>query len=777
MNPIRSELRALVKSSVAILGEVICQKTTQKSFYRIENLRKKMTSLRSANSQKTHQILMQAFTEFSTLPTNELLEIAHAYSLMLELMNACENAYRSFRLRPTRNDHRASQLKQRPEQIAYVVTAHPTEARSPQNILIFQEIQKLLTEALTLGLPNGLEKKKQLIQHSLEVAWMIPTSRQRKPKVEDEAEHIYSILLKDEVLSAILESHQKIAPMKILSWVGGDKDGHPGVNALSMTQSLHLSRNAILKFVRNRLREVDNTLTLLGNQDLKKTVSHFERSTYQLRSVRTGDGRRISGFHKELRKLDQTYRNSVGNPHPSLIRLIQLIDLFPGILLPLELRESSEIVVEAAQSAKPFPITRMIQTIRSLSRGGDPRWYVATFILSMTSHASEILTAEKLLRKTLGPSKIPIVPLFEQQNALENAPKIIRELLSDPHFKSLVHHEWNHQLQVMLGYSDSAKEIGVLPSRISIQNCLTELDSLCESQGIHPTFFHGQGGSIDRGGGSIAEQVAGWPRNALRHYKATIQGEMVERSFASPEILQGQLEKIVQRFAQAGSKSPNRPHSLVMQRFTEKVTQSYQKRTSAPDFMGIIEKATAYRFLSTLKMGSRPISRTKAQSIRSLRAIPWILCWTQTRVLFPTWWGIGTAWESSSDQDRVALRKAYLQDPVFSSFIKALGFTLAKVELPIWRIYLETSPLEPQQIQGIVKEFSQEYHSACAFVRALSGKRDLVWFRPWLSKSIQLRSPMIHPLNLIQIIGLERKNPLLLRETVTGISSGMMTTG
>lgn len=780
-NPIPADLRWLVKNSVAILGEVICQQTTERCFQRIERLRKEMTSLRNSSADAAEQILSKTLTEFRHLSTHELLQIAHAYSLMLELMNACENAFRSYRLRPTLRPTPEKKITHRPERIIYVVTAHPTEARSPQNIAIFQEIQKLLTEILVDGLPHGFEQRRAQLQHHLEIAWKIPTSRQRKPKVEDEAEHIYSILLKDEVLSALLKAHRDIAPLEIHSWVGGDKDGHPGVNAVKMTQSLNLSRNAILRFVRNRLAEVHHTLGLLGNRELKQAVNRFEKLVHNLRTVSSFDGKRVSTFHTGLEKLNQTYRSTVGVSHPSLDRLVEMIGLFPAVLLPLELRESSEIVLEASHTRKPVAITRMIQTVRSISQGGNPRWYVASFILSMTSSVEQLQAAQKLLATNLGKTGIPVVPLFEQREALENAPQIVGELLADARFQKQVHQEWpqggNDRLEIMLGYSDSAKEIGVLPSRMTIRNCLFEVDSLCHLRGIKPLFFHGQGGSIDRGGGSITEQVAGWPQDALRLYKATIQGEMVERSFASPEIIQGQLEKIVQRFAQAGARTPARSRNLAMQRFVDKVTYSYQLRTSAPDFMSIVEKATPYRFLSTLKMGSRPVSRSKAQSIASLRAIPWVLCWTQTRVLFPTWWGIGSAWKSSSPRDREAIRKAFQKDPLFSSYVKALGFTLAKVELPIWRMHLENSALNPEAVQNIIEEFSREYSSACAFVRVLSGKRDLVWFRPWLSKSIQLRSPMIHPLNLIQMIALERKNPQLLRETVTGISSGLMTTG
>src|SRR5262249_52183708 len=138
---------------------------------------------------------------------------------------------------------------------------------------------------------------------------------------------------------------------------------------------------------------------------------------------------------------------------------------------------------------------------------------------------------------------------------------------------------------------------------------------------------------------------------------------------------------------------------------------------------------------------------------------------------------VGTAWRGLAPTRRRALKRAFETDALFRSYVKLLGFTLAKVELPVWRVYLEHSKLDRELSQATLRDFERELRDAKAFVRALSGSPDLVWFRPWLGTSIRLRSPMIHPLNLLQIITLEERDAALTRETVTGISSGMMTTG
>jgi phosphoenolpyruvate carboxylase len=211
--------------------------------------------------------------------------------------------------------------------------------------------------------------------------------------------------------------------------------------------------------------------------------------------------------------------------------------------------------------------------------------------------------------------------------------------------------------------------------------------------------------------------------------------------------------------------------------FAGKVANHYEKQIASADFLKVVEKATPYSFLNLIKIGSRPTKRSKTISISGLRAIPWIMCWTQTRILFPVWWGLGSAWEESTPEQRKALQRASKTHPVFKTYIKVLGFTLTKTELTIWRMYLQQSSLSSEQKAQAWQEFSAEYNKALRCAEALLGKNHLLAWRPWLEASIRLRSPMIHPLNLLQIIAMKNKDASLLRVTVAGISSGMMTTG
>ena len=164
----------------------------------------------------------------------------------------------------------------------------------------------------------------------------------------------------------------------------------------------------------------------------------------------------------------------------------------------------------------------------------------------MTEEIEQIRIAARKVKKALGAVRIPVIPLFEEIASLRDSERVVRGMLSDREIGRAIHECWGGYLEVMVGYSDSAKESGVLMSRLTISKTLPRLEKTCLKEGVSPLFFHGSGGSVDRGGGTVEDQTAWWPRAALKMYKVTIQGEMVERSLASPEIVRGQIERIAE---------------------------------------------------------------------------------------------------------------------------------------------------------------------------------------------------------------------------------------
>lgn len=776
------ELRNLVKISVAHFGAVVDKSVGSKLYQRIESIRQSMANLRDLGEADAIPTLRQTFKELEGLSHQDRKDIARAFTLMLELINSCENAYRNFRLMPQKKQRSLAESspqeaheKNHIRAVVYVLTAHPTEARAPENIAVFHMIQKCLTDLLENS--RSQSQIEMELRHLLELTWRTAIVREKAPEVGDEAEHIYATLLDPKILDSLLMTSEELVPVFIRSWVGGDKDGHPGVNEKIMKKSLHLSRLKLVEYILSQIQDLEKKHHQLVLSSPLPDYSHWIHEIKVLRSIKEGDGTKIRKFHRSLEIQNKLYSKKFGAPASELIQLERLIRMFPGLVIPLELRESSDVLLSDTTAKSQLAIDRMLRELALISKGGDPQWYVRGFVVSMTSSLVHLRVASQKIKRAFGTTRFPVIPLFETAEALQSSEEIVGKLLKDPKLGTVVRKEWNGYYEMMVGYSDSAKESGVLSSRLNIAESMHRLEKLCQSQGITPVFFQGSGGSVDRGGGSTQDQMAWWPHSALRTYKVTIQGEMVERSLASPQIARGQIEGIVHS-ANLSLKKESRPLQLgALKPFAKKVAESYQRMTHDPDFLSLIEKATPYSDLGELKLGSRPTRRTQQLSVEGLRAIPWVFCWTQTRVLFPTWWGIGEAWKNADGQTRKDLKSAYLKEPVFTSYLKALGFTLAKVELAVWRLYLEKSSLKKETIERYYQLFEQELKDTLDMLREVSNESELVWSRPWLGASIRLRSTMIHPLNLLQIIALKKKDFALLRVTATGISSGMLTTG
>lgn len=766
-------LRALVNQSVRVLGDVIRHELGDAKFQRIDRLREKMAALRPLTRDEAIAPVREAYAELAKLSGDDRLEIAQAYTLMLEVMNACENAYRSHRIA----ERSLKMPEGRPESVVYVLTAHPTESRSPANIAVFHSVLNQLIPIFRQD-PIVLSKMDELrLRHSLEIAWKTSVTRVKKPRVQDEADHVYSTVLREETLATLLKSAKELAPLYIRSWVGGDKDGHPGVDEKVFAESLLKSRKHLLAFAHSRLAGVKDDLERIEAKTLLLQLKKLETGLKQFQRLTSGEGKKFVQFRKEAQKFVDAYEDEVGVLHPNLSELKTLLHLFPALVVPLEFREASDVLM-SDPSGKSLAIFRMLKKLAEISKGADPKWYVRGFIVSMTNEVEHLEMAATFVQKTLKSMKLPVIPLFEQAGALTRSSEILTGMLKSPLLGPAIRGEWNRRVELMLGYSDSAKESGVLRSRLQVAEAMTRLDRLAKENAITPIFFQGSGGSTDRGGGSIEEQTSWWPSGALRNYKVTVQGEMIERSLASPEIARGQIEKIVQSAGLWDQvKDRDFKESAALRAFADKVANTYQETVHDPEFLEVIGKATPYPFLDLLKIGSRPTKRTTSISVEGLRAIPWILCWTQTRTLFPTWWGIGTAWNELDDKHRAELKSDFANLPVFKSCVRALGYTLAKVRLSIWRVYLDESGLEKAQTDQIFKRFCDELEGAIEFAQALLGRTSLVSWRPWLEESIHLRSPMIHPLNLLQILAMKDRDEKLLRVTVTGISSGMMATG
>ncbi|MBC19990.1 MAG: phosphoenolpyruvate carboxylase [Planctomycetaceae bacterium] len=767
------ELQALISWSVELLGRAIKDEYGSTTYNQVEKIRQTMKGLRGASPDKVFDVLLKEKKQLGRRTDVFLSQLTNSYTLMLELINRCETAYRTYRLQGLEVDV----PKQRPYGIIFVLTAHPTEARSPELLNIFESIQQLLVNCLN----ESQEKWKEELYHLLLLTLKISLARDTKPAVRDEAENIYSYILREDILNSIISFARRGVNVYFRAWVGGDKDGHPGVDEKTLVESLNLSRSYLTAFLEKKIRRCHHLAQLLSDKQSRSVGDRLTKLLKMLEGLaklKDGDGHTMKQFRQYLNQTAARYERVVGVKSPELEEVLQLVWIFPALVVPIEIREDSAVVGNALDAQKTMPIECMLQTLKTVCRGYEARWYVRGFILSMVETFQDLLNGVTLVTRVFNKLEIPVVPLFENELALSTCTTILNEAFNRR--KSIVSNHrriWGSRFEVMVGYSDSSKESGVFPSRLLIAQAMSALERTLKKHGLTPVFFHGSGGSVERGGGSIREQTEWWPRSAVHIFKATTQGEMVARNFANQNIFSRQIQRILELFHTKNGARPRQKPSPTVDRFSDLIKARYSSMVNDDNFFDVIEKATPYSFLHHLKIGSRPTKRSTGGEKRKLRAIPWILCWTQTRVLFPTWWGVGSSWNQLTNAEKKELQQAFQSNGLLRSFVKVLGFTLAKVELGVWRLYLHQSELSQEVQQDIYAEFVREFNQTVTFFKEITQEDNFLWFRPWLQQSIEYRSSMIHPLNIIQLESLRREDPNLLRDTVTGIACGMLTTG
>ena len=757
-------LKRLVKVVLATLGQVVEEAEGRDVYDAVEAIRLDMVAVRDERSALT-----RARTRLARLSLAERMALARAYTVYLELVNVCENAYRTHRLRTRVRDTDDDTTTDPAANVIFVLTSHPTESRSPTNIALMRRVQGFLVEALERSMPPDRAQ----LAHLLHLVWATGTHPAHKPTVEDEALHLFS-LLDDPILEELLHLRRDGHTVRLRTWVGGDKDGHPGVGPQETGSSLTLSRTRLLAFVTGRLQpEVEADVRLIPHRIIDRAWARLCDQIAALRVVTIGDGGRLAGLQRALAELASEYASRRGHAHPRLDDLRLLLELFPGLVVPLELRE------ERGMFQPDSPIADMLRFVRDVARGGRVEWYVRGCVVSMTDCAEDLWQAHALVKEVLGGRTIPVVPLFEMPDVLPRAAEILDQTFANIDFEAAVRDE-HGSLEVMLGYSDTSKRMGVLASRLAIHSAMKAIGAWGDARQVTILFFHGSGGSVGRGGGSIADQAASWPTGATAVVKQTLQGEMVERKLATPEIFRSQVRHVA---AVQAAPPRFRATSAAAKDLAARSQAAFVDLVGSDAFLDLLLRATPYSRLGTLNIGSRPVKRALAApaGLEQLRAIPWVLCWTQTRYLLHAWVGIGTAWRDirTDPVARAGLLKALERDTLLRSYLRLLRFTLAKTEPSVWRAYVRTLG---GSRTALVRRLQREWDDAVDLATQLSPDGELLSDRRWLRESIHYRAPMIHPLNLIQMEVLSHrrltaKQELLFRETVTGIAAGMLTTG
>jgi len=427
------------------------------------------------------------------------------------------------------------------------------------------------------------------------------------------------------------------------------------------------------------------------------------------------------------------------------------------------------------------------------------------FILSMTSGAADVWNAI-LLASAAGlvacengrlRSSIDFIPLFETYDDLDCCPRLVDGLFSDPLYRSLIDSRGNFQ-EVMLGYSDSVKDAGYLAANWALYGAQDGLTRVATAHGVALGFFHGKGGSIDRGGGVSYRAVQAQPHSAPGgRLRITEQGEVISLKYANPVIAERNLEQLVASAIGANlfHRARVRPSRLARWQacasdLARHSRQFYRDLVyETPEFPQYFYQATPIDLIERLPLGSRPARRLTGRDLCDLRAIPWVFAWTQSRHFLPSWYGLGYALERYGQENGPKalgrLREMYKHWPFFSVLLDNAEASLAKTDLFIAARYAQL--VRPASLgEMIFRRVEEEYHRSRRMVLLVAERTHLLARQPVLAESIQLRNPYVDPLNLLQIRFLEewrhsrKPRPELLRAlqvTVGGIAFGMKSTG
>lgn len=642
------------------------------------------------------------------------------------------------------------------------------------------------------------------------------------------------------------------------SWIGGDRDGNPNVTAESTRHALESARLMILSRYLDGVEELKELLTPSTNRvpvspQLREALERYvatltgaaaETSVYpecepyrkflrfvHYRLLHTRDSQDhpdaypdAAALAADLLLVRESLAQGAGErlARRSVDPLLRQVETFGFHLHALDIRQHARIharaVAELAagggacgDGSHPLPpppsaeTTELLDTLRAvakLKRRYSPK-SIRSYVISGASSARDTLSLIWLMELCgvrvaatpdgKDPGVMP-VPLFESIEDLRNAPGICRSLWCSPEYAPFLD-SWGRRQEVMLGYSDSNKDGGMLTSTWEIHKAHRDLQRVARECGVSLRLFHGRGGTVGRGGGPTHRAIIAQPADGFSgSLKITEQGEVINWKYSDPSLAKRNLELMVaaslETLARTGlvETRPEPAWEEALEEMSGNAFAFYRERiTDNPDILPYFEQATPVLELEHAKIGSRPARRSRSRDIAELRAIPWGFGWMQSRHVIPGWFGVGFALErfASGGEERMELLRSMMgRFPFFFDLMRNVELALTKVDLPLARLYasLVTDAGVRERVFAMVVE---EYRRTRRMVLAVTGQTRLLEKNPALTGSLRLRNPYIDPLSMIQIELLRRKRAgeeseelnYVLAATINGIAAGLRNTG
>ena len=636
------------------------------------------------------------------------------------------------------------------------------------------------------------------------------------------------------------------APIRFASWMGGDRDGNPNVTAKVTREVLLLARWMAADLF---LRDVDHLAADLSMQQASVSLmAHAPDSSEpyravlkqlreRLRATRNWAHASLSGEQpaddhvlQDNRELIEPLQLCFDSLHTCGMGVIAdgpLLDClrravtFGLFLVRLDVRQDSTrhrgalseiteylglgrfddwdedarigfLVRELANRRPLLPMcfepsedtAEVLATCREVAAA--PAASLGSYVISMAGAASDVLAVQLLLKESGLRRSMRVVPLFETLADLDNAGPVLERLLQLPGYRNTL----LGPQEIMIGYSDSAKDAGTTAAAWAQYRAQETLVNICQAHGVELLLFHGRGGTVGRGGGPAHAAILSQPPGSVAgRFRTTEQGEMIRFKFGLPDIAEQNLNLYVAAVLEATVLPPPPPEPAwrtVMDELAAQGVKAYRQVVREnPHFVEYFRQATPEQELGRLPLGSRPAKRRQG-GIESLRAIPWIFGWTQTRLMLPAWLGweaaLGAALARGEGEQLAAMRARW---PFFRTRIDMLEMVLAKADAEIAALY-DLRLVEPD-LQPLGVELRDLLSQCCTTVLELTGQTHLLAHSPTTLEFFSLRNTYLDPLHLLQAELLARSrareaaldSPLeqALLVTVAGIAAGLRNTG
>ncbi len=660
-----------------------------------------------------------------------------------------------------------------------------------------------------------------------------------------------------ESFNAVYQSPIGLADLPIVlrfgSWIGGDRDGNPFVTHDCTRDALEMARDVVLAHYVDEVRALSRRLTVSEHQVAASVELKARLASYEVRvSPDDVEFERVSAAELyrrfllvvsgrlRLSRVEREHHNAYSSPDEleddlQIVRrslnsngggrlALQMLDpllcrlrTFGFRLHTLDLRQHARVHSQALSAvsdattltepqtslAIPPAVIELAETFRTVARQkllADPG-AVTTYVISGAESEQDILSVVRLAAISgLGvagtdrdPGLMP-VPLFESIDSLRHASEIMSRAWNSPEYRRVVDSYGGWQ-EVMLGYSDSNKDGGMLTSTWELHKAHHALHEAARQCGVKLRIFHGRGGTVGRGGGPTHSAILAQPVGDFRgRIRITEQGEVLNWKYSDPLLAEWNLEVMIAACLEALVRPGSPPAGSEdlwhepMEELSLLAFDYYRRQIAENDeVLQYFEQATPVNELELARIGSRPARRSPSRKLEDLRAIPWIFGWMQSRHAVPAWFGVGYAMEqyaAKSPRHAEQLRAMAAGFPLFADMVRNVEIAMAKADLSIARQY--ASLVDDAGVrERVYSMLAEEFQRTKKMVLSLSGQENLLERNTVLARSIRLRNPYVDPLSLIQVELLRRKRAgagnqdldYALAATMNGIAAGLHNTG